>query len=114
MHCGLCGHSESGAAALCPSCGHAFLAAAAPPPPPRISPNGVRAIVYAAAVFALARGFAGLYGKYLAAEQERVEALLLGQALEHKKQVMLVQEAEERAEEQGQEPSEERAEEPAS
>lgn len=102
MHCGLCGYSESGAAALCPSCGHAFLAAAAPPSQPRLSPSGVRAIVYASALFALARGFAVLYGKYLAAEQERIEAMLLGQALEHKKQVMLVQEADERAEEPAQ------------
>ena len=99
MHCGLCGYSESGAAALCPSCGHAFLAAAAPPAPPRLSPNGLRAIVYAAAIFVPARGFAVLYENYLAAEQERVEALLLGQALEHKKQVMQSEDAEEHAEE---------------
>lgn len=57
----------------------------------------MRMIFYGAVFFAVFRGFAGLYAKYLAAEQERVESMLLGQALEHKRQVMLAQNADEAA-----------------
>ena len=92
MHCARCGFTQPGQVSGCPSCGHLISQSNIPIPvrrPKGLSPGTIRSIVYSLIIFGGARGFGALYDRYLAAEQERVEAVLLGQALEHKKQLML-------------------------
>ena len=93
MQCAICGFAQPGPAASCPACGRAFVTApsGARVAPPAAGRGGTaRIIVCAAVVFGAGRVFGFLYASYLVAEQERVEAILLGQILEHKK---LAQEA---------------------
>jgi hypothetical protein len=56
-----------------------------------VSQGLIRTVVYAALIFGTARYFAHLYAVYLDAEQERIEAALLGQALERKREMRLAE-----------------------
>ena len=89
MLCPICGYARPGDADSCPSCGRGFLEADAATPvrKPRFDPVLVRVAVYAALLFGVAKYFGSLYSHYLDAEQSRLESVLLGQVLEHKKAV---------------------------
>ena len=88
MQCAHCGFARPGAADACPGCGRVFAKAAPPPPPPKVSSGTLHFLAYVVLLFAIARVYAHLWEQLVVAEDDRVESVLVSQAMQHRKQLL--------------------------
>ncbi len=93
MQCAHCGFAQPGEASACPGCGRAFAKGPAAPLPPPVGSGSLHLLAYALLLFSIARVYASLWARYVAAEEDRVESVLVSQALEHKRQVLAAERA---------------------